>query len=86
MELNESSARSLTETEKLFVINDLSIINLKFFGVLQSGKGQCARIRDNWYFLEEITVPYTCAVLYSEITKSVTPTGISGLTLENFRF
>ena len=38
MELNESSARSLTEMEKLFVINDLSIINLKFFGVLHSGK------------------------------------------------
>ena len=25
-------------------------------------------------------------ILYSEITKSATPTGISGLTLENFRF
>ena len=27
-------------------------------------KGQCARIRDNWFFLEKISVPYTCAVLY----------------------
>ena len=30
-------------------------------------KRQCARIRDNWYFLGKISVPFTCAVLFIKL-------------------